>query len=152
MATATKGKATPAKVAAATKPAAKPAAVEVEETAEAEPVFGVADVAALIQVNTGKVVKTRDLRTLLRKMARDGRLDREIIAGNRERWTWSGPDHPEVDKIIEAFSSGELDQDKKEKLDALKQRKADQRAAKKAEEEAAAAAEPASDDEELVEE
>lgn len=150
MATKTTTKATPAKSKPATKPAAaKPAPVAVAE--EVETVFGVADIAELIKVRTGKTVKTRDLRTLLRKMARDGRLDREIIAGNRERWAWTGADDPEVDTIIEAYEAGELDQDKKEKLDALKARKAAQREAKKAEAEAEESDEDEAegDDEEL---
>lgn len=127
MATKTKGKAASAKAAPAKAKAAPAPAVE------ADTVFGVSDIVEIIKVRTGKVTKTRDLRTLLRKMARDGRLDREIVAGNRERWTWEGPDDPEVDKIIEAFENGELEADKKEKLDALKARKAEQRAAKAAE-------------------
>jgi hypothetical protein len=139
-----------------TKPAtkaAKPAPVEeVETTTEEETTFGVADIAELIKVETGKEVKTRDLRTLLRKMARDGRLDREIVAGNRERWSWTGPEDPEVAKITEAYANGELDADKKEKLDALKKRKEQQRAEKKAAAEAAEAEagdEAEGDDEEL---
>jgi len=128
-------KATPAK------PAPKVAAPVEDE------IFGVADVAQLIEVKFGKVVKTRDLRTLLRKMARDGRLDREIVAGNRDRWVWSGPEDAEVEKILDAYEAGELEADKKEKLDALKARKAEQRAAKKA-----AEAEAEDDDEELEEE
>lgn len=130
-----------------TKAAAKPAPEpEVEETEE---VFGVADVASLIKTRFGKDVKTRDLRTLLRKMARDGRLKREIVAGNRARWEFEGPEDPEVEAILEAFGAGELEADKKEKLEALKQRKAEQRAAAKAAAEAEAEAE---DDEELEEE
>jgi len=132
------------KTKAATKPAPEPV-VEAEET---ETAFGVSDIADLIKVDTGKEVKTRDLRTLLRKMARDGRLNREIVAGNRARWEWTGPEDPEVEAIIEAYKNGELDADKKEKLDALKQRKAEQRAAKKAAEEAEAEdAEELEDDE-----
>lgn len=127
--------------------AAKPAAPVAPVAAEEETVFGVSDIAELIKVRTGKEVKTRDLRTLLRKMARDGRLDREIVAGNRDRWTWTGPNDPEVDTILEAYEAGELEADKKEKLDALKERKAAQRAEKKAAAEAEAA-----DDEELIEE
>lgn len=123
------------------KPAPEP------EVAEEETIFGVADVAELIKVKTGKVVKTRDLRILLRKLARDGRLDREIIAGNRARWVFSGPEDPAVEKIIEAFEAGELDADKKAKLDALKARKA----AQKAEAKAAAEAEEGDDEEELEE-
>lgn len=125
MATATKKK-------SGNKPAVKKVATK--PVAEDETIFGVADVAAIIKVETGKEVKTRDLRVLLRKMARDGRLNREIVAGNRARWEFTGPDDPDVEKIVEAYQAGELDADKKEKLDALKARKADQRAAKKAEE------------------
>lgn len=128
-------------------PAKKAAPVVEVPAEEIEVAFGVADIAELIKVRSGKEVKNRDLRTLLRKMARDGRLDREIIAGNRERWAWSGPTDPEVDTILEAYEAGELEADKKEKLDALKARKADQRAAKKA-----AEAEAEDDDEVLDEE
>lgn len=128
--------------AAPVKAAAVVAPVEVAEVD-----FGVSDIAELIKVRFAKEVKTRDLRTLLRKLARDGRLDREIVAGNRERWTWSGPTDPEVDTILEAYENGELEADKMEKLNALKERKTAQRAAKKAEADAAAA-----DDEALEEE
>lgn len=133
-------KATPAKAAAAK--AATPAA-DADEVA-----FGVADVASLIKTRFGKDVKTRDLRTLLRKMARDGRLDREIVAGNRARWEFDGPEDDRVEAILEAYGAGELDQDKAEKLAALKERKAEQRAAAKAAKEA----EADDDDEELEEE
>ena len=134
--TATKAKAAPAKKKVETKPA------------EPETVFGVGDVAALIQTKTGEVVKNRDLRTLLRKMANDGRLEREIVAGNRTPWSFEGPEDPEVEAIIEAFENGELAADKKAKLDALKERKAAERAAKKA----AAEAEAEEVDEEELEE
>lgn len=142
MVTATKR---PASKKTATKPA--PAPVEVVEEVEAdetEEIFGVADVVALIKTKLKKDTTTRELRTLLRKMARDGRLDREIIAGNRTRWEFAGPDDPEVLAILKAFGEGELEQDKREKLNALKERKA---AAK-----AAAAAEAEEEDEEVEEE
>jgi len=126
----------------AAKPAPAPAAESTDEV-----IFGVSDVADLIQVRTGKTVKTRDLRTLLRKMARDGRLDREIVAGNRARWEFDGPSDPRVEAILEAYENGELEADKQEKLQALKDRKAEQRAAAKA-----AAEAEAGDDEELEEE
>lgn len=135
MATAAKGKTA----------AAKPAPAPEPEVVEEEEVFGVAGVADLIKVRTGKTVKTRDLRILLRKLARDGRLDREIVAGNRARWEFDGPDDARVATILEAYDNGELEADKKEKLDALKARKAAQKAAAKAEAEA-------EDDEEALEE
>ena len=131
--------------AAKAKPATQ-APVAEAEVAEEEEIFGVAGVAELIRVRTGKVVKTRDLRILLRKLARDGRLDRVIVAGNRARWEFDGPDDPRVAVILEAYDNGELEADKKEKLDALKARKAAQKAAAKA-----AAEAEAGDDEELEE-
>lgn len=131
----------------AKKTAPKPAPVEVVEEVEAdevEEIFGVSDVVDLIKTKLKKDTTTRELRTLLRKMARDGRLDREIIAGNRTRWEFAGPEDPEVLAILKAFGEGELEQDKREKLNALKERKA---AAK-----AAAAAEAEEEDEEVEEE
>ena len=132
--------------AAPAKAKAKAEAVAPEATEEA--VFGVSDIADLIKVETGKVVKTRDLRILLRKLARDGRLDREIIAGNRARWEFDGPEDPSVEAILEAYENGELEADKQEKLQALKDRKA----AQKAEKAAAAAAAAESDEDEVLEE
>lgn len=126
----------------ATKAKAKKVEEDVEELEEAEPatksksknddvIFGVADIAAHLTEKTGKKVTTRELRTLIRKMARDGsgRVDREVIPGNRTRYSWSGIKDPEVQAIIKAFDSGELEQDKKEKLAALKENKAKKKAA-----------------------
>ena len=107
---------------------------EVEETpAKAnklpEITFGAAALAALLEKKTGKKVSTRELRTLLRKMARDGRLNREIIPGNRARYDWTGPNDPEVKAVVKAFTAGELEADKQEKLQALKDRKAEKKVA-----------------------
>lgn len=92
--------------------------------AQQEVTFGVSDLVQYLIKTTGKKVDARGLRNLIRRMARDGkgRVDREIVAGNRARYDWSGPKDPEVKAIIKAFNAGELDQDKKEKLDALKER------------------------------
>lgn len=119
------------------KPATKSTAQEVT--------FGVRDLCDLIKTETGKDVTPREIRTLIRKMARDGsgRVEREIVPGNRSRYDWSGPNDPEVRKILVAFGAGELEADKQEKLAALKERKAAQTAAKK---KAAAAAEVEEDD------
>jgi hypothetical protein len=88
-------------------------------------VFGVADLAKLLSKGQKKPVTTRELRQLIRKMAREDkpRVQREITAGNRSRYSWSGPDHPEVKAIIAAFNGGELEADKRAKLAELKDRK-----------------------------
>lgn len=96
-----------------------------------EVVFGAADLAKLLSEKADKPVSTRELRTLIRKMARDGkgRVNREIVAGNRTRYSWSGPKDPEVKAIIAAFEGGELEADKQEKLAKLKADKAAKKAA-----------------------
>lgn len=93
-------------------------------------VFGASDLAKLLTEKTGKTISARDLRTLLRKMARDGRVNRTITPGNRTRYSWSGPSDPEVKKIIKAVTGGELEQGKQEALAKLKEQKAAKQAAK----------------------
>jgi hypothetical protein len=93
-----------------------------------EVTFGVSDLCKHLTKKTGKTIKPRDLRTLIRKMAREDnpRVDREITAGNRTRYDWpDGLKDPEVKAIIKAVTSGELEAQKKEALDALKNRKKD---------------------------
>lgn len=109
---------------------------EVETTgakggSQQEVTFGASDLAKHLSETSGKTVSARELRTLIRKMARDGsnRVNREITAGNRTRYNWSGIDDPEVQKIIAAFNGGELEADKKAKLEELKANKAAKKAA-----------------------
>lgn len=103
---------------------------EVEEAPKSsaqEVTFGVSDLAKWLSQKFDKKVTPRELRTLIRKMARDGsgRVDREIKAGNRSRYDWpDGLKDPEVKAIVTAFKNGELEADKQEKLQALKDRKA----------------------------
>lgn len=137
---------------------------EVEETATKkkasdEVTFGASDLAKHLSEKHGKAVSARELRTLIRKMARDasGRVTREITAGNRTRYNWSGLDDPEVKAIIAAYEGGELEADKQAKLQELKERKAAKKAAgeptgkkaKKGKGKKAAAPVEAEDDEEL---
>jgi hypothetical protein len=105
-----------------------------KKSAAQEVVFGVSDLAKYLAEKSGKKVTPRELRTLIRKMARDesGRVNREITPGNRTRYNWSGLGDPEVKAIIKAFNAGELEEDKQAKLQALKDRKAQKTAEKKA--------------------
>lgn len=104
-----------------------------------EVTFGASDLAKHLSKVMEKEISARDLRTLIRKMAREDnpRIQREIVAGNRSRYDWSGLDDPEVKAIIKAVKAGELEQGKKEALDKLKASKAEKTAAKKAEKEKA---------------
>lgn len=101
-----------------------------KKTAAEEVVFGASDLAKFLSEGREKPITAREIRTLIRKMARDGsgRVNREIIPGNRSRYNWSGPNDPEVKAIIKAFNNGELEADKQAKLQALKDRKTQQKA------------------------
>lgn len=102
----------------------KPAKQEVE--------FGAADLAKYLSERTGKTISTRELRALIRKMAREDspRVNREIKAGNRTRYDWPGGlKNPEVKAIVKAVTGGELEADKQAKLAELKEKKAKQKAA-----------------------
>lgn len=96
-----------------------------------EEVWGVRNgLIPLIKEKTGKDYTPREVRTLLRKMARDGgRIDREIVAGNKSRYAWDGPSDPEVKAIIKAVKGGEIEAGKKAALDKLKADKAAKTAA-----------------------
>lgn len=95
-------------------------------------IWGVQDLIKLIKAKTGKEYTPREVRTLLRKMARDGkgRIEREIVAGNKSRYAWSGPEDAEVKRILKAVGAGEIEAGKKEALDKLKEQKASKAAAK----------------------
>jgi hypothetical protein len=108
--------------------------VEVEDTeeadAEVETIWGVQDLIKLVKTKTGKDYKPREVRTQLRAMARRGEIDREIIPGNKQRYSWSGPDDAEVKAFIKAVKGGEIEKNKKAALDKLKSDKAKKNAAK----------------------
>jgi len=90
-----------------------------------EVTFGASDLARHLAKVTGKKISPRDLRVLLRKMAKDGRLDREILPGNRSRYDWpNGTADPEVKRVIKAVKEGELEAGKREALARLKEQKA----------------------------
>lgn len=114
---------------------------EGEETPAADAVWGVRDLIALIKEKTGKEYKPREVRTLLRKLAReDGVVNREIIPGNKTRYSWEGPNDPEVRAVLKAVKGGAIEASKKAALDKLKADKAAQNAAKKAQADKAAKA------------
>lgn len=113
-----------------------------------EEVWGVRNgLIPLIKEKTGKDYTPREVRTLLRKMARDGgRIDREIVAGNKSRYAWEGPSDPEVKAIIKAVKGGEIEAGKKAALEKLKADKAAKTAATTEKPKTKKAAKPPVDD------
>lgn len=90
-----------------------------------EVTFGAKHLSAHLSKVMGKEITPRDLRVLLRKMARSGQLNREITQGTRARYDWpKGLEDPEVKRIVKAVKTGAIEQGKKEALDSLKARKA----------------------------
>lgn len=100
--------------------------------------FGASHLAKLASQVTGKEYDAKTVRTLLRKMARSGELDREISAQNRTRYDWSGPDDPEVKKILKKIKGGAIEEARNDALGKLKEKKTAERKAKAAAAEAAA--------------
>jgi len=93
-------------------------------------IWGVQQLIILIKQKTGKTYKPREVRTLLRKMAReDGTIDRDIVPGNKTRYSWSGPNDPEVRAVLKNVKGGAIEVAKKAALDKLKQDKAKKTAA-----------------------
>jgi hypothetical protein len=131
---------------------------EVEDADEAptqgkaeDDVWGVRALIAYLKEKTGTEYKPREVRTLLRKMAReDGTIDREIIAGNKSRYSWpDGPADPEIKAVLKAVKGGAIEASKKAALDKLKADKAKKTAAKTpAPAKTKAAAPPADEDDE----
>lgn len=101
-----------------------------EPAAKEDDIWGVRQLCDYVEEKTGTEYKPREMRNLLRKMARDGRIDREIIPGNKARYEWSGPGDAEVKAVVKAVKGGEIEAAKKEALDKLKADKAKKDAAK----------------------
>jgi hypothetical protein len=95
--------------------------------------FGVKDLCEHLEKLTGKKYTTRDIRTQIRKMAREDkpRVKREIVAGNRTRYDWKGGlENSEVKRIIAAVTGGEVEANKKEALAKLKETQAKKKGTK----------------------
>lgn len=97
------------------------------------PAFGTNELAALIKEQTGKEYSTRDLRALIRRMARSGQgVTRDISRDNPTRYSWSGPGDPEVKAIVKQVKAGKVEEARTAALDDLKEKGKAKRAAKKA--------------------
>jgi hypothetical protein len=151
--------------------AAKPAVEEIEEDFELEAdevdetpapkakkaaapkiEFGTKELAAHVNAEAGTSYDAYNLRILLRKLTKDGVLER-VESEGRSRYSFTGPEDPQVQAIVEAVKSGAAEKAKAERLEKLKAdrdaKKADKPATKKAASKKAKAAEvePEADEE-----
>lgn len=129
----------------------KKAATKTGETkAPAKPKieFGSPWLAAHVTETTGENFDARGIRMLLRKLAADGKLKREVGV-TRERYEFSGPNDPIVRQVIALITSGEAKAMKQAGLQKVKDAAAAKKAAAKAAKEAAATEDE--DDDEIEE-
>lgn len=75
--------------------------------------------AEFVNAKLGTSYKPYDLRVLLRKMAKNGDLEREVGA-DRSRYDFSGENDPIVKAVLKKLKAGELDREKKASLEKLK--------------------------------
>lgn len=104
--------------------------------------YGAKWLAEYISEETGKELTSVNIRVLLRKMARDGSLDREV-GEDRSRYSFSGPNDPIVKAVLKHVKEGAIEKEKAERVADLKERKAAKKASK-----AKAAPEPDEDEDE----
>jgi hypothetical protein len=99
--------------------------------------FGSPWLAAHVTEKTGETFDARSIRMLLRKLAKDGKLKREVGV-TRERYEFSGPNDPIVKSVVAMINSGEAKAMKQEGLQKVKDNAAAKKAAAKAAKEKAA--------------
>ena len=67
------------------------------------------------------------VRVVLRRLAKNGKLDREV-GETRSRYAFTGPTDPVVKAVVKAIKDGAIKADRDEKLGALKAKKASKKA------------------------
>ena len=108
--------------------------------------FGSPELASYVTEKTGESYSARDIRMLLRKLAKDGKLAREVGV-DKQRYEFTGPNDPTVKLVLRMIQDGTAKALKQEGLQKVKDLAAERKAAK-----AAAAEAEAEDEMEEVEE
>jgi hypothetical protein len=93
--------------------------------------FGSPELAAHVTEVTGENYDARAIRMLLRKMAKDGKLDR-VVGEDKARYEFTGPKDPTVLAVVKMVKSGEAKELKQAGLQAVKDKAAAKKAAAKA--------------------
>jgi hypothetical protein len=113
--------------------------------ATSAPKFGSVELAAYITEQTGENYDGRAVRMLLRKLAKDGQLER-VVGETRDRYSFTGPNDPTVKAVLKMVQSGEAKAMRQAGLQAVKDKAAQKKAA------AAKAKEAETEDAEEIEE
>jgi hypothetical protein len=116
-------KAAPEKAATKTKAAKAEAPAKPAKAAKAEaPAFGTAELVAHVNSEAGTSYTASTLRILLRKLTREGVLDRDA-EGGRQRYAFKGTNDPQVKAIVKAVKAGGAEKAKAERLEDLKSKR-----------------------------
>jgi hypothetical protein len=91
--------------------------------------YGSPWLAAYITENTDETYDARGIRMLLRKLAKDGKLDR-VVGEDRARYEFTGPKDPTVVAVLAMVKSGAAKELKQAGLQAVKDKAAAKKAAK----------------------
>ena len=92
--------------------------------------FGTKELADHVNEATGSSYDAYQLRILLRKLAKEGVIERDDSSG-RARYSFTGPKDPQVKAIVKAVKEGAAEKAKTERLEGLKEtRKAKAKPAK----------------------
>lgn len=108
----------PAKKAPARK-AARKAPVEDDDESEEDTGFDSNWLADYVNEVTGSDYDSRAIRMVLRKLAREEIIEREI-GTDRSRYTFSGPGDPRVKAVLRSVRSGAVEEAKSEAIDKAK--------------------------------
>lgn len=93
--------------------------------------FGSPWLAQYVTEVTGETLDSRAVRMLLRKLAKDGKLEREVGV-TRDRYQFTGPNDPTVKLVLAMVKSGEAKAMKQAGLAAVKEKAEQKKAAAKA--------------------
>lgn len=116
------------------KPARKPRKAAAKKTPAKEKApevtFGSKELAEHVNAECGTSYDAYNLRILLRKLTKEGVLQRDETAA-RQRYSFTGPEDPQVVAIVEAVKSGAAEKAKTERLEELKEKRAAKKPAAK---------------------
>lgn len=93
--------------------------------------FGTKELADHVNEATGSSYDAYQLRILLRKLAKDGVIERDDSTG-RARYSFTGPKDPQVKAIVKAVKEGAAEKAKEERLEGLKEKRKASKSTKKA--------------------
>lgn len=96
-----------------------PASKKEPKSADSDGGLGAAWLAEHVNEELGTDYTAANMRVILRKMAADGELEREV-GTDRARYSFSGEKDPTVRAVLKRVKSGEADQAKKERLAAAR--------------------------------